>query len=310
MSSGTNKQRIAQNNAKIEELIKLLKEKEQSSSGPNGLFNIEPLLETDENGKVTQTLKITDWDYEPAPKFDRVFANNTPAQIDAVSKEIASNGYTSTQVAEIYGWNLGDTIPITLSSGEKIEMQIIGFNHDTLSSDHTSKAGLTLQMKDCLTTLYYMMLVDSNTGGYTASKMKIEILPTIKGLLPQEWQDVIKLVDKKSTNGGSQNFSEVITSSEDLFLLSQIEVYNKTLTSIQNGDDEGTTYEYWDGKENSDRIKNCDSDADGVADTATIWWLRSCAKMSKLNYGSVSKIGAVNAQGASANRGVSFACCI
>ena len=67
---------------------------------PSGKYNLDVVEESD----GTQTFNITDWDYVPKPKFDRVFANNTPAQIDAVSKEIASNGYTSTQVAEIYGF--------------------------------------------------------------------------------------------------------------------------------------------------------------------------------------------------------------
>ena len=128
--------------------------------------------------------------YEPpvpdAPTFNRIFSENSPEVISYYSDEIAKNNYTSSQVAEIYGWNLGDIIPITLSNDEIIEMQIIGINHDTLSSNHVSKAGLTFLMKNCLQTLYPMNIERQNIGGYAASEMKIETLPTIKDLLPQK----------------------------------------------------------------------------------------------------------------------------
>lgn len=301
MSSGTNKERLTQNNTKIEELIQKLSGK----SVTNGKYNIEVIEEAD----GTQTFNITDWDYVPKPSFDRVFANNTPAQIDAVSKEIASNGYTSTQVAEIYGWNLGDTIPITLTSGEVIEMQIIGINHDTLSSDHVSKAGLTLQMKDCLATLYPMNSTSTNAGGYAASEMKTETLPTLKALLPQEWQDVIKLVDKKSANGGSTNYSETLTLSEDLFLFAEIEIFGTT-SYAQDGANEGSVYEYWNGKAAVDRTKKYDTNADGVADNAINWRLRSARSTTTSFFCSVNTGGSIDYNSASSSRGVAFGFCI
>ena len=288
--------------------IYLGKDKIQAAGGiiVGGQYKIDVVDEVD----GTQTLNIMDWDYVPAPSFDRVFANNTPAQIDAVSKEIASKGYTSTQVAEIYGWNLGDTIPITLTSGEKIEMQIIGINHDTLSSDHTSKAGLTLQMKDCLATRYSMNSTSTNAGGYAASKMKTETLPTLKALLPQEWQDVIKLVDKKSANGGSSKYSETLTLSEDLFLFAEIEVRGVGINS-QDGDNEGVFYEYWKGKDNTHRIKYYDKDADGVLETKTAWALRSSYATSPYGFLSIGTTGTYSTNYlANDSVGISFGFCI
>lgn len=38
-----------------------------------------------------------------------------------------------------------------------------------------------------------------------------------------------------------------------MFLLSQIELFGATATSAQNHDDEGSVYEYWNGKDNSAR---------------------------------------------------------
>lgn len=273
-------------------------------------YKIETEYETDESGNQTQILHIYDWDYVPPLSFDPVFANNTPAQIDAVSEEIAKNGYTSSQVAEIYGWNLGDTIPITLSSGENIEMQIIGINHDTLSSDHTSKAGLTLQMKECLATAYSMNSTNTNAGGYAASIMKTETLPTIKALLPQEWQDVIKLVDKKSANGGSSNYSATVTTSENLFLLAGVEIFgsDSSYGYAQDGANEGTQYAYWASHNTAnDRIKYYDNAGTPIT---IYWWERSCSCFSTSYFCLVSSYGIGSDNIANSSRGVSFAFCI
>jgi hypothetical protein len=44
------------------------------------------------------------------------------------------------------------------------------------------------------------------------------------------------------------------------------------------GDEEGTVYEYWQGKNATDRIKYHDTDTDGTKETAAGWWLRSSFK--------------------------------
>ena len=238
-----------------------------------------------------------------------VFGENSPQTISAVAELISTNNMTSQQVYDTYGWSLGDTCDITLSSGETIQMQIIGFNHDD-KSDGSGKAGITLQMKDCLATQYSMNNEQTTVGGYASSKMRTETLPTLKALLPQTWQDVIKLVDKKSANGGSTYYSETLTTSEDLFLLAEIEVFN-TSSKAQDGTNEGSIYEYWVGKRDRDRQKKYDQDADGIIDTtAIIWWLRSSSSASAPRFCMVSSGGSNNIELATVARGVSFAFCV
>lgn len=246
--------------------------------------------------------------YEPpvpdAPTFNRIFSENSPEVISYYSDEIAKNNYTSSQVAEIYGWNLGDIIPITLSNDEIIEMQIIGINHDTLSSNHVSKAGLTFLMKNCLQTLYPMNIERQNIGGYAASEMKIETLPTIKDLLPQKWQDVIKLVDKKSAS----DTGETLTLSEDLFLLSEIELTNSSSYAI-SGDTEGNQYEYFSTiSTETDRIKN-----QGNTESPVRWWLRSVTEITQYipaSFCSTNTSGRVTTYRADQLAGVAFAFCV
>ena len=240
-------------------------------------------------------------------KADPVFGNNSPEVISAVGDEIATKGYTSSQVEEIYGWKIGDTTSYTLSTGENVEMRITGFNHDDLSNG-SGKAGITLEMTHCLRTLYPMNESDTNNGGYPASEMKTTTLPTIKSTLPQEWQDVIVMVNKKSANGGT-NYSETLTLSEDLFLLSEVEVFG-SVSGAQDGANEGGVYEYWNGKTATDRIKRYDKNADGVVDSAVNSWLRSSNATNNHSFAVVGTGGTYNYYRSYMQRGVSYAFCV
>ena len=256
---------------------------------------IEIVVEEDSDNSTTIT-------YLEKPAVNTIFSENTPQQISEVSKEISAKGMTSAEVEATYGWKLGDTKDIILTTGEVIQMQIIGFNHDD-KSDGSGKAGITLLMKDCLANTYYMNDSKKNSGGYVSSVMKTSTLPTIKLTLPQEWQNIIKLVDKKSANGGSSNYSATLTSTEHLFLLSEIELYGRA-TNAQDGANEGVVYEYW----NRDsmyayRIKKSNN-------SATNWWTRSSYSSSTAHFCCVSTVGSVLSVNANQNRGVSFAFCV
>lgn len=246
--------------------------------------------------------------YLEKPSVNMIFGENTPQQIAEVSSQIASSNMTSAEVEATYGWKLGDTKDITLTTGEIIQMQIIGFNHDN-KSDGSGKAGITLQMKNCLRTKYTMNGSKTNAGGYASCYMKKSIIPTFKATLPQEWQDVIKLVDKKSANGGGSNYSEMLTLSEDLFLLSEIEVFG-VVSKAQDGINEGSVYEYWDGKTDANRIKKYDTNADNIADTNLLWWLRSSVLNNTTNFGIVTMGGTSGAISANGSHGISFAFCV
>lgn len=238
------------------------------SAGPNGEYNIEIVEETDENGKVTQTLNITDWDYVPKPSFDRVFSNNSWTQIAEASEIIKQNNYTSTQVKEIFGWDLQTDTKVDIGKdGISREIQIIGFNHDDLS-DGSGKAGMAFQTVHCEPIKYQMGLIDSTKVGYPTTLMRNTTLPTIFSLLSDELQTVIKAVNKKSVSFNA-DVKEILTTSENIFLLSAIEILN-------TGDAEGTVYEYWSGKNSTDdKIKKYDKNGDGIPEKNESWWMRS-----------------------------------
>lgn len=239
---------------------------------------------------------------KPAFVVSRTFSENTPDIISLASAEISANNMTSSQVAEAYGWNIGDTIPIVLSTGENIEMRITGFNHDD-KSDGTGKAGMTLEMVNSLETKYKMNDSNTNAGGFPSSTIRNTTLPTIELTLPQEWQNVITSVSKNSANGGSTNYSQTITSSERLFLLSAIELFGDA-QNAQDGENEGHVYEYWGDKTSADRLKKV-----GTTSVQS-WWLRSAYNSAVNRFCEVGGNGNITNSMASYVRGISFAFCV
>jgi hypothetical protein len=231
--------------------------------------------------------------------FDRTFANNTPEQISKVSALISYNNMTSAEVAETFGWNIGDTTSITLSSGEELTFRIMGFNHDD-KSDGSGKAGITLDMTST-TTAYKLNSTSTNKGGFPASTLRNNILPTIKATFPQEWQDIVKAVNKKSANGGSTNYTETVTTSEELFLLSCIEIYgNNYLGYCQDGANEGTMYEYC-------RLYNQNN---STIDKGSYYSLRSCNKNSTTYYVGINAGSFNTYSDPTAYNRISFAFCV
>lgn len=89
---------------------------------------------------------------------------------------------------------LGDEKKITLYSGEKITVVIVGFNHDNLQGG--GKAGITFALKDVLNEDYYMNCENTNVGGWRESKMRTEFLDKIYRLFPEEVRCLIKPVIK------------------------------------------------------------------------------------------------------------------
>ena len=141
-------------------------------------------------------------------------------------------------------WKVGDEKEVELTTGEKITMVILGFNHDDLTAG--GKAGITFGMKNCLATNYAMNSSSTNAGGWKSSQMRTSTMETLYGLLPAEVKAVIKPVDKKTSAGSSS--STIDTTSDKLFLFSQEEVMgtiNYTTTGQNSFSGEGSQYEYF-----------------------------------------------------------------
>ena len=115
--------------------------------------------------------------------------------------------------------------------------------------------------------------------------------------LPSELQNVIKAVNKLTSAGN--NSTTINTTSDKLFLLSEIEIFGSTTFSFAG---EGKQYEYY--AAGNSPIKT-------VSGSANNWWERSPNKGSSTDYFCyVSNTGGASIENASTSLGVSFAFCV
>jgi hypothetical protein len=190
-------------------------------------------------------------------------------------------------------FKVGDSKTVNIG-GTNYEVQIIGFNHDDKVSG--GKAAYSFQLVDCLNQTQQMNTGNTNTGGWNGSAMRGR-MSTYKSQLPAALRNVIKTVKKKSGTGGGSS-SGTQQTNDDLFLLSEIEIFGTTTYSVAG---EGTQYEWY--KAGNSRIKK-------VNGSANYWWERSPYSGDTDNFCSVNGSGNANYSPANTSRGVSFGFCV
>ena len=190
-------------------------------------------------------------------------------------------------------FKVGDSKTVNIG-GTNYEVQIIGFNHDDKVSG--GKAAYSFQLVDCLNQTQQMNTSNTNTGGWNGSAMRGR-MSTYKSQLPAALRNVIKTVKKKSGTGGGSS-SGTQQTNDDLFLLSEIEIFGTTTYSVAG---EGTQYEWY--KAGNSRIKKVNGSADD-------WWERSPYSGNTGNFCSVGSSGNASGSASGYSSGVSFGFCV
>lgn len=190
-------------------------------------------------------------------------------------------------------FKVGDSKTVNIG-GTNYEVQIIGFNHDDKVSG--GKAAYSFQLVDCLNQTQQMNTGNTNTGGWNGSAMRGR-MSTYKSQLPAALRNVIKTVKKKSGTGGGSS-SGTQQTNDDLFLLSEIEIFGTTTYSVAG---EGTQYEWY--KAGNSRIKK-------VNGSAYDWWERSPYSGGSDFFCAVNSSGGAGRYYAGLSRGVSFGFCV
>ena len=139
---------------------------------------------------------------------------------------------------------------------------------------------------------------DSNTNvnGWRGSKMRTSTMATLLNQLSSDLKSVLKFVNKVTSKGNNQSGLE--TTSDKLFLLSEIEVFGATQYSYAG---EGKQYEYYTAGNST--IKK-------VNGSANNWWERSPCSGYTNYFCFVSYSGNANNSNASNSYGVSFGFCV
>lgn len=122
-------------------------------------------------------------------------------------------------------------------------------------------------------------------------------MSTYKGQLPSDLRSAIKTVQKKSGTGGGSS-SGTQNTNDDLFLLSEIEIFGSTTYSVAG---EGTQYEYY--AAGNSTIKKVNGSANG-------WWERSPLSGDINVFCFVISSGSANFTDAYNSYGVSFGFCV
>ena len=200
-------------------------------------------------------------------------------------------------------FSVGEEKTIELTTGEKVTLVVLGFNHDDLTGG--GKAGMSIGMKNLLATKYRMNATATNEGGWDESEMRTSTMATLLSQLPSDLQSVIKQVNKKvTTKDAGQGFT---TSADKLWLLAKVEVDGTTSAEYAR---EGKQYEYWktvkDAIVTANRIKYL-SNGSG---SASAWWLRSPNVSYSNIFFSIGSSGDVGNGTAYGTYGVSFCFCV
>ena len=234
------------------------------------------------------------------------FSANTWAQISMGSDLIETNGWNATQVETNLGWKIGDTKPVPMN-GTNYNFRIIDFNKDNKTGG--GKAGITLEMASSYGTTTadrrYMNATNTNVGGWTSSYMRQTVLnidgSDIGSFLPSDLKLVLKPVDKLTSPGNNVG-TPIQTTSDKLFLLSEIEVLGTASRSFAG---EGSQYAWYSTNNTAaDRIKQ------QPAGTNYTWWKRSPNSGNTTDFCTVLDNGNAFHYFASGARGVSFGLCV
>ena len=223
----------------------------------------------------TQSVKL------PLAEFEDTFAANSWETIIAACQSGNVPG----------SWAMGDSKSMTIN-GMSYQIDIIGKNHDVYT-DGSGTAPLTFQLHDCYIEAKQMYSTNLNGLGWKNTDMRLTYLPAILALMPAEVKNGIHAVSKKTSEGG--NSTTIETVSDTLFLLSEVEVFGTTSSSVAG---EGIQYDYY--KAGNSKIKK----REGVDE---FWWERSSASGGM--FCRVRDNGQAGASNASSSLGVSFAFC-
>ena len=176
------------------------------------------------------------------------FASNTREQIIAACQ---SGSVPDT-------WVTGDSKTMTID-GVNYQFDIVVKNHDTYTAGGI--APLTFGLHDCYGTKSKMNDKDTNSTGWSGSKMRTETLAAILPKMPENIRNGIRAVNKLTATNTADG--TIKTTSDKLFTFSEMEVRGSSTYSYGG---EGKQYDYY--KAGNSKVKKFGS-------TAAWWWLRS-----------------------------------
>ena len=225
-------------------------------------------------------------------------------------------------------WAVGDTKQITMNgkvsdgltlSSYSTYVYIIGFNHNSavegtgiaFGGFKTAQTGGTnVALCDSAYPNYKnsgqwfnMNNGNTNSGGWSSSRMRSTTLPLVKSALPSDLQAVIKTTSiySDNTGGGSDTASYVTATQDELYLLAEFEIFGARTYANSAERNYQQQYAYYVAGNSKVKYRH-DSTA-----TAVYWWERSVRATSAGRFCFVVTGGTASNYDAAESRGLAVA---
>ena len=228
--------------------------------------------------------------------------------VTLVSKTLSSNSWAVIKAVSDAGqganyWSVGATKSVTINgkvgattiSSLKVDAFIIGFNHNSgkegsnrihfllgkISGKFVGLVDSSYGSTTSTSGAFTMNTSNTNSGGWGSSQMRSKVLGsassptsptanTLMAALPSDLRAVMKSCTKYTDNKGGGNTASNVSSTTDyLFLLSEYEVFATHQYCNDAEQNYQAQYDYF--KAGNSKVANKHS----ATGTAAVWWLRS-----------------------------------
>lgn len=261
-----------------------------------GEWVVQAVSET-ASGQAIQTVNISEND-----EYINVTLNYVQVALNDNSWKIIQT-ITARGLASSY-WSIGDCKEIILNGSivdgsttlktfnqDHVFAELIGFDHNTYIESN-SRSTLSFQLGKKNVTSYVsgnnngtrigfysssgfvMQETDTNIGGWENSYIRTNLMYQFKNLLPEELISCLISVRKytdNSTDSSLHELSTVTPTYDDLFLLSEYEVFNNTDNANDNESLYQEQYAYYSNSSSDIKIRYKDTNTSQDYG----WWLRS-----------------------------------
>lgn len=187
-------------------------------------------------------------------------------------------------------------------SNARAYVTIIGINHNT-SKEGSNRLHFQLAFDNANTKLLgeaSMNSSNSTQGGWNASQMRTRECANLISCLPNDLQSVVKTTVKYTSAGRGQN-SEIVASSDKIFLLSEFEIFGSIFNSAS---DERNYQEQYSWYVSHNKVKY------NFSNSANDWWTRSASVSNASYFCDVNREGEAILGAAGSKYGVAPCLCV
>lgn len=250
-------------------------------------------------------VKVTQFPYALTVGSSDIAINGTAYDPTAVNPDFAEATWRELKTAvetgvatTLYANDVGKTKEVTLKNGQTIHLRLSNNTADLAElADGTGTTGFGFEFVECYgAAMYRWNTTNTNVGGWNASYMRNTVMPIILAQLPDEVQEVIATVKRKSVYSGTDG--TLVESDDKLFCLFEREIFTSRNYSRQEEWNANTRWQYY---AQNDTNAACIKQRNG---SNTAWYEGSPSSSSSSDVCCVNYGGNASSGGANYNRGV------